>query len=245
MPPTAEQLREAFRSVPGLTAADAQILRANAFGILVRRFTPENAAKLCATLAAQGYEAEVVDEAALPALPQTRFVQRLDCTAEALLVYDLVGRAVPLAWNDVVMVAAGRVKLMEIVRKVVTDPVVHYDGHGMPHGGEETRAEYKEERNFHLLLEIVTTRPVARISAQADRLNFMALGERKTPRLPDNFTLLTRDILRATPDATVNSGAYYIRENAERFFDYPSKNAFFEEITWLLWRLKQSGVALA
>ena len=100
---------------------------------------------------------------------------------------------------------------------------------------------HDEEKKFHLCLEIITMRSVLRFSAQADRLNYMYLGARRADRAANNFPLLVQDILRFAPQAAVNSGAFNIRERAQRLFDYPARGAFIEEITWLLWRMKQEG----
>jgi hypothetical protein len=40
------------------------------------------------------------------------------------------------------------------------------------------------------------------------------------------------------PRELVNRGACYFREQREEPFAYPSKNAFYEEIAWLLWRMR-------
>ena len=52
-----------------------------------------------------------------------------------------------------------------------------------------------------------------------------------------NFRLLVQDLARFAPQAAINRGAYYLREGAGEAFVYPSKNAIFEEIVWLLWRM--------
>src|SRR4051794_33090931 len=85
--PTVEQLRNAFKGIPGLTSADAVILGKDAFGIVVKRFSRENAIKLQAALLAQGVETEVVEETGIPGLPPGKNVNRLDCTPEALVIY--------------------------------------------------------------------------------------------------------------------------------------------------------------
>jgi hypothetical protein len=56
-----------------------------------------------------------------------------------------------------------------------------------------------------------------------------------------NFTLLVQDLAKYAPHAQLNRGAHHLREGVAEALRYPSKNAFFEEITWLLWRLRQAG----
>ena len=74
----------------------------------------------------------------------------------------------------------------------------------------------------------------------ADRFNFAYLGDRRTESLPENFALLTRDLIQFAPQAALNRGASDLRENTGKLLTYPSKNAFFEEIIWLLWRMQQA-----
>src|SRR3954452_19660277 len=108
-PPTVEQLKIAFRGIPGLTPMDAYTLGKDAFGILVKRFPFERASALQAALAAQRIETEVVDEATLPEMPPGRHVNCLACTPEALMVSDPLGRSFPLEWKNILLIAAGKV----------------------------------------------------------------------------------------------------------------------------------------
>ena len=58
--------------------------------------------------------------------------------------------------------------------------------------------------------------------------------------MEENFQLLARDLMTFAPHALVNRGAFYLREGSNRIFEYPSKNAFYEQITWMLWRAQQT-----
>ena len=89
---------------------------------------------------------------------------------------------------------------------------------------------------FHFLLEIVLGGGVARYSLPADEFDFTYLGGRRTPSLADNFSLLVRDIAQGAPHAGLNRGAFLICEQFAEIFTYPSKAAFFEEMTWMLWQ---------
>ena len=68
--PDIERLKAAFRGIPGLTEVDAYTIGKDAFGVLVKGFTHENASRLVSGLQAQGIETEVVEESSLPKLPQ-------------------------------------------------------------------------------------------------------------------------------------------------------------------------------
>ena len=242
-PPSLDQLKNAFRGVPGLTAVDAHILGRDAFGVLVKGFALDRATALQSALASQGVVTEVVDDGQLPALPPVRHVNRLDCTPAALMISDPLGRSFPLEWRNILLVAAGKVKVDEFeqIRTETRVPTYHMEG-GVSY---ETRIDYrtKEGRHERLLLEIVVSRAALRYSINADQsahLLFQYLGGRRTRDLGANFAMLVQDLAKGAPEAALNRGAHYLCENAADVFAYPSKNAFYEEITWLLWQLSKS-----
>src|SRR6185503_5743688 len=116
-PPAIDRLQRAFKSVPGLTAGDAFIIGRDAFGILVKDLSEEQAATLRGTLRIEGVETEIVEHSLLPALPPTHFVRQMECTPENLLIFDPLGRPFTLEWQHVMCIAAGAVRLTEFVQK--------------------------------------------------------------------------------------------------------------------------------
>src|SRR3974390_1889560 len=112
-PPAADQLEQAFRQVPGMTALDVSILGKDAFGVLVKGFEADQATAMQTALAAQGVETEIVEESALTELPPPRQLTKAVFSDEALLIEDVMGRTVALQWQDLQVIAAGRVKLAE------------------------------------------------------------------------------------------------------------------------------------
>jgi hypothetical protein len=92
-------------------------------------------------------------------------------------------------------------------------------------------------------LEIVLMRGVMRFQTRADKFLFAYLGERKQQGSPANFALLVRDVMKFAPQTLVNRGAYLLREETASLLEYPSKNAFYEEITWMLWQQGSAGSA--
>jgi hypothetical protein len=244
-PPTLEQLKQAFSNVPGLTAVDAALQCRDAFGILARSFEPERAQALQSALAAQGVETEVVEDASLPALPELRIVHRLDSTPDALMICDPLGRSFPLPWKSVLLIAAGKVRMTEFKTVDVPHPVLNYGGRGRRGFGGEPVVQYDhethEEHNDRWLLEVVITGAALRYSVVADRplsLLFQYLGDRRTIDVATNFKLVVQDLTANAPEVAVNRGAYYLRENSADPFYYPTKKAFYDEMTWLLWKMK-------
>ena len=231
--PPVERIEQALLLVPGFTRIDAHTFANDAYGILVKNLSAEQAHAFSRALLGQGVETEVVAENALVPLPPTKYVQRLDCTPDALLLYDPLGRSFPLPWQHVMVVAAGCVRLTEFNRVEKQQWVD--DGNG----GQVRVTDHRtvEERNNHLLLEIIVTGAVLRYSVSAEKFRFDTLGDRRTKSVPQNFALLVQDIASHAPGALLNRGAFFLTQD-QPLLPYPTKNAFFEEITWLLWRMK-------
>lgn len=237
-PLTVEQLKRAFRGVPGLAEMDAYTLGKDAFGVLVRGFEWERAAALKSALAEQGVEVEVVDEANLPQLPPSRQVHRIDCLAEALMIYDPAGRSFALEWKNIMAIAAGRVKMSDFNRVMM--PFPKQVGREIVIVQEPVT---REQRNQHLLLEIIVTRAVLRYTIIADRpggFSFQYLGARQVKGVAANFLLVVQDLLKFAPEAAINLGAQEIRENSPKPFIYPGKTAFYDEIVWMLWKMSSN-----
>ena len=237
--PTIEQMARAFRSVPGLTPADAQILGRDAFGILVKDFSEAQAGKLQGALRDEGVETEIVEQSLLPALPPIKFVHRLDCTPEHLLIYDPLGKTFALEWRHIMFIAAGAVRLTEFVREP-RKPKTRVTT-GRYQTPVYIESDTKEERHFHLLCEIIITGAAVRYSFAADKFNFTGLGERNLKNTVANFSLLVRDLVQFSAQVALNQGAEALRQDATKFFSYPSKNAFYEEIVWSLWQMRKAA----
>ncbi|MEO6183700.1 MAG: hypothetical protein ABIP71_11510, partial [Verrucomicrobiota bacterium] len=235
--PPVEKIERALLSVKGFTRVDAHTFANDAYGILVKNISAEQASAFSQALLGQRIETDVVAQADLPTLPPTKFVQRLDCTPEGLLIYDPLGRSFPLPWPHVMLMAAGCVRVTDFTR-VEKPSFSTSDSEGGTY--ETTSISSVEERNDRLLLEIVVSGAVLRYSVSAEKFRFDYLGERRTKSLPENFALLVQDLAAFAPQAMLNRGAFFLKQN-ENLFPYPSKNAFFEEIIWLLWKMKTDG----
>ncbi|MFN7140252.1 MAG: hypothetical protein ACK4UN_13030 [Limisphaerales bacterium] len=238
--PDVEKLKRAFRSVSTLTDVDAHILANDAFGILVKGKTADQAGRLLQALRAEGIEAEMIPQHLLPQMPATKFVRKLECTPDALILHDPLGRPFPLPWQHIMMLAAGNVKVVEFNRHAMPRQVTRYTANGQAYTTQEVDYNTREEHRFQFLLEIILTRSVLRYSVTVDKpMLFQYLGSQFNPKLEQSFGILVRHLLQFAPQAALNRGAYYFRENASEAFSYPSKNAFHEEIIWLLWKMQQ------
>jgi hypothetical protein len=242
-PPSAEQLKQAFLQVPGLAAMDVITLGKDAFGVLVKGFELERATAMQSALAAQGVETEVVDDAVLTELPPPRQLNKAAFTPEALLIDDWSGQGFPLEWNDLGLIAAGRTRLAEFTRDLVTRQVVKFRRRGIQLK-TVTEAVTKEAQKDHWLLEILTRGAALRYHAVVDHpealLLFQCLGDRRVKDPAANLVLLVQELAKYAPAAVLNHGAFFMRETGDPSFYYPSKTAFYREITWLLW-MESSG----
>ena len=237
-PPPLDKLKTAFRALPFLTDIDAQTSANDAYGILIRNLSLPDATTLQEALAREGVETEIADQGELPTIPSAKAAKQAELLPDALVFCDSLGRKTPLAWNQVLLIAAGNVRVNE-VRKV-KDPLQgpQYHGSGISY---DTVSDIKsrEESRYRLLLEILLADRSARYSITPEEFSFACLGSRQTKNVPENVTLLVQALAQFAPHAGLNRGAFFMCEMANELFPYPSKNAFSEEIIWLLWRTAQ------
>ena len=224
--PSVEHLARAFRSLPDLTALDAQTAANDAFGILWRGLDVEGASAMQDALMKQSIEVEVVEESELPVLPPSKVIKQIEFLPAQLSMYDPMGRVFALPWRDLMLIAAGNVRLRDYKAKGYT-PAEAVHSHEAPHG----------DHTMHLMLELVLAGGVARYSMIADEFVFNYLGSRLTKETARNFEIIVRELAENAPHAGLNRGAFLICQNEKDIFTYPNKAAFFEEITWFLWRI--------
>lgn len=201
-PPQPEQLRRAFMVVRCLVDGDAHGIANDAFGILVRDLEESDAGRLQGALRVEGVETELVPMECLPKVPSTRYVQRIGLGADTLLIYDPIGRPVPVEWRHLMLIAAGTVR-------------------------------------DELTLELILANGVARFSlvvagAAPNIFRCLEAGQERDPVM--NLGMLVAELAKAAPGAMLNRGAWALRQETPSLFSYPSRNAFFEEITWMLHR---------
>jgi hypothetical protein len=252
-PVAAEVLAGALRGVPGLTPADAPNVCGEGCGFLARHLAPEQAAQFLANLQQANVPAELVTEASVPVLPTRRLIRKTEFTPEALLADDALGRMTPVAWSDVVLLAAGSVREAVFSRtrreweEVRTDllHVAHFAVIPIP--VNETKFEYdsKETAEWALRTELLLADGATRLSIEAERFSFAGLKELLTQNLAANFCLLVRELAKHAPHATLNHGATLILAEPCEFEYYTSRVAFQNETTWRLWLRNHPRAATA
>ena len=208
-----EHLARAFRSVPDLTTLDAQTAANDAFGILWRGLDVEGASAM--------------QESDLPVLPPAKVIKQIEFLPTQLSMYDPMGRIFTLPWSDLMLIAAGNVRLRDYRNKAAHGPAEAAHNHERARGDEK----------LHLMLELILAGGVARYSMIADEFVFNHLGARLTKETARNFEMVVRELADNAGHAGLNRGAYLICQGEKEIFTYPSKAAFFEEIVWFLWRI--------
>jgi hypothetical protein len=84
---------------------------------------------------------------------------------------------------------------------------------------------------------------LGRYSITADDFRFDHLGARLSDDPAINFVFFVQDLAQEAPHAGLNRGAFMACQRPPELFPYPSKAAFNEEITWMLWRIARLSAA--
>ena len=237
--PVADQMRRAFRSFNNLTDADAIRLAANAQGILLRHLSADEARAFHRALVAEGVDAAMVAESDLELLPASKSLHRLSLTEQALEVYDLLGRAQPILWGDIALVAAGLVQHVEI-----TMTQTERTGVGLhPAFGvwpkKNVESVRKLESESQLILEIVLVNGAGRFELDAAQFPFKYAVDRPDLSTREKFIWLVREIGNHAAGAILNRGARDVRNGVDLVRGYPSRQAFTDEMIWLLWKVNR------
>ena len=234
--PTADQLKRAFKAFSNLTDADAVRLAAGARGILMKHLGQDAARALQSAFQAGGIGTVIVAEEELPKLPEGRLLHRLDLWPQAFTIYHLLGRPIPVPWQEVALVAAGAAQSFE-VHKTATERVTL--GFNPFSGVWPKRAKdvsHTIESGSQFLLEILLADGSTRYQIDAAQFSFKLVIDRPGLSTEVKFIWLVREICRQARQAMLNAGARSLHEGAQRMTDYTSRQMFLDEIVWLLWR---------
>lgn len=236
-PPTIQQVREALKRTidAGLPVvpADAPGIVNDSYGVLVERLTAEQARALRAAFAAVGYATEVVDERDLFEPPPAKGCNKIEVAEEGLVVYDLYGTGLIVAWDRVLIVAAGMIQTTRTQRsfELVHTPFVQ---------ARDVEVVSKALCDCHARLDILTDAQPQRITADGHRLNYAHLGHRRTQSSTINFMTLLRDIAAKATMAEFSRGFAAFIEPGNQVPVYPMKRCFEEELGWLVWHATRS-----
>jgi hypothetical protein len=233
--PSADAIRCAFRTFSHLTDADAIRLAANAQGILMRHLSVDEARALQQALLHAGVNAALVKDEDLRFLPASQRLHRIELTPVALVIYDVLGRANSVAWEQISLVAAGSVPHVEI-------SATHTQRTGLglhPVFGlwtkKTTDTRHKLETERHLILELIVGRGQARYEIQAHQFPFNYVVDWPNAGATEKFVWLVGEMTRRATQAMLNRAAQDIRDGVTLVRGYPSRQQMLDEMVWLLW----------
>jgi hypothetical protein len=238
--PSAEQIRRAFRTFSNLTDADAVRLAANAQGILMRQLGIDEAKALHRALQAEGVAATMVAESDLQLLPNSRALHRVELTAPALVVFDLMGRSLPVSWSELTLIAAGTVPHIEMTRteSIRTTVKLHPMFGVWPVKIAESGRDL-EMGTIHIL-ELVVASTAARYEINATQFPFKYVIDRPGLSVTEKFVWLVHEIAQRATNALLNRGARDVRDGVRLVRGYANRQMFTEEMVWLLWSRGQT-----
>ncbi len=255
--PDVDALKRAFKGVGDMAPSDAPHVAADAFGILLKQLTLENALALQASLGREGIATEVVDHAELGELPEAKRVRRIAARDEGLVVCDPLDRELVLPWESFRIVSCGLVLETEIRRNPapsgalsamtdwepnLSDLVNGRFGVGsMGTGSGSALVSSSERQSWKWTADLILSGGSMRFVFSPDRL-FHLDRERQNPRNAEvDFLELVRAVGSRSTRAVLNRVAYALREGEAETLSYPSRNAYQEELIWLVWRLRHAG----
>lgn len=236
-PPSAEQMVAAFKAHKKFTEADAIKAAREAHGVILKNLAYDDAQILQQALAAQGAGTAVVAGFEFPQLPAAKVVRRLEFQPETLVIYDALGRPQPFAWSELGLVAAGAFQHFELGETQTEE--WQWRGHVV--GGyrlelvTETRHHVSDQLRF--LVDLLIMKPVCRLQIEPENFLFGYVFDRPQLELSAKVALLVQMLKERAPKALQNRGAVGLCENPPVTPLWPNKTAFFEEESWLIWRL--------
>jgi hypothetical protein len=238
-----ELFSRAFAGVPGLTPIDAGVLGNPDCGMLIRKLTLEQGTALQTNLKAAGVETDVVPETALPALPEGKVIRFLECSPQILNIRDCLQRITAIGRQDLKLLAAGSIRIATFPRERKEVEVTRIE---WVHGGHvvfpivkhEIRVQRveREAEQWVLRAEILVPVVNQRFIIEAENFNYRCLGSAMTHDLSTNFCLLIRELARSYSPPLLSRGVTSILGDPPEFAYYPNKDAFHNELVWLLWR---------
>jgi hypothetical protein len=233
--PSADQLRRALKLVKHMAEADAARLAREAGGLLLKNVSIEEATRVQEALQAEGVGTKVVPASQLPRLPDAKFVKRLELQPQALLIYDPLGRALPVPWAEIALLSAGAVRHFGITQTASQEWVRSYTPVAGFHLKMQTDVRHEVEDNVQLRLEIFLRGAAMRFEIEAAGFLFKFVFDRPELNPGEKLSLLVQHLARQAPQASLNRGAQAMRDSAP-LVSYPSKAALADESVWLLWR---------
>ena len=240
-PPEPACLQRAFASLPHLTRHDALTAGRDAHGVLMRGLEAAQAEAVVEALQREEVHAEIVAESYLPSLPTAIVIRALQWQGPVLVLEDPMRRSYRLSAGDLDLIATGLVRVHEFRRErnPHEEPALRAPGVSRDTTiGMRAREMTREA----LMLKLLAFGGTRCFSILAEELDFGFLGTERTASTATNLALLVGRLKDFAPEAGLNRGAWHLARAADDWIRYPSRNAFLDELTWILWRAGRSNV---
>src|ERR1051325_746633 len=238
----------AFRGVPGLTPMDAYFVGRPDCGVLIRNLTLEQGTVLQSNLKASGIVTEVVSQNSLPILPNRKVIHSMEIAEDALTLRDCLQHAAKIGVHDLKLLAAGSVRLgtFSRERKEIEETRIEW-GHCyhavFPIVKHETRVRHveREAEQWALRAEIFSPVVTQCFIIEGENFDYSCLGPAMTDDIAANFCILMRALAAKFSPPLLSRGVASIIAEPPEFAYYPNKDAFRDELIWLLWREQVSA----
>jgi hypothetical protein len=236
--PPVGAMQRAFSHVPFLVAQDAHTLGRDAFGILINRLSQSDALLVVNCLATEGIRTEAVAQANVPEVPATRYVKRITLQEEGLEIFDPIGRGILVGWSHFGLLTAGAVRTLDPdVRPTRLDFL--RDHEGRLRGLTTKRGPKPPAKKVHI--DLVVGRGAGRFTLEADPVLLAgALGRSLSGDMEEAVAEVVGRLHGRAPGMWLNRGAAALQEG-KALFEYPSRNAYHEEMIWFLWQMDRAG----
>jgi hypothetical protein len=242
-PPTLAQFKQAFRALKRFAELDAVKAARHNYGVLIKGQTQEDAATLRQGFQAHGVVTELVPDAELAGLAAPKFTRRAEFQPQALLIYDVVGRAVPVEWRHIELIAAGNIPRLNVVSYEVEETELVLGGEFGLTQQTVTTKNTRLDTDAVLTLEIIVAGGRMRFQIEGESFLFKHAFDRPDLDARQKFAELARQLMQRAPQALTNRGAAQLRNGEPVPMLYGSKQTFADESAWLLWRTKRPAPA--
>jgi hypothetical protein len=174
-------------------------------------------------------------------LPESKSLHRVSLTEHAFEVYDLRGRPMPVPWAEIALVAAGSVRHVEIGLTQTERMTLKLHAAFGVWPQKTTETVRRVEADSQLILELVLAGGAARYELDAAQFPFKYAVDRPEFSTLEKFVWLVREVTSRASRALLNRGASDVHNGVQLVRGYPSRQAFTDEMVWLLWNAGRRG----
>src|SRR6185503_8027328 len=162
--------------------------------------------------------------------------RRFELQPDALVVYDAIGRPVPVPWANVALLAAGIMPRVNIVSFTTEEVEISTDLDGWTKRDVVTRLSHKLDTNAQLVLDIILTGGGMRFQVESREFLYKYVVDRPDLDAHQRLGEAVRLLIERAPQVLLNRGARQLRDKLPLPLLYSSKAMFTDESAWILWR---------